>query len=71
MYISEVSMRGELVVTVAEARAGWAELVARVAYEGVRVVLTKHGRRVAALVQLPVRARRRIGSRKAQVRGKA
>ena len=58
-------------VSVAEARAGWSKLVARVVYQGESVVLTKHGQKVAMIVPFPVRSRRRIGSRKTQVRGKA
>ena len=59
----------DTVMTVAEARAEWAEVVARVAYEGIRVVLTKHGRPVAALVQLPGGARQRGGASQAPRKG--
>lgn len=37
-------------VTVADARNGLAELLNRVAYGGERLVITRHGREVAALV---------------------
>jgi prevent-host-death family protein len=37
-------------VTVADARSGLAELLNRVAYGGERLVITRHGREIAALV---------------------
>lgn len=37
-------------VTVADARNGLAELLNRVAYAGERLVITRHGREIAALV---------------------
>jgi prevent-host-death family protein len=37
-------------ITAAEARRQWADLLNRVAYGGERVVVTRHGKQLAALV---------------------
>ena len=43
---------GEGALTVAEARAGFAEVLNQVRYTKNRVVLTRHGKRVAAVVPI-------------------
>lgn len=45
-------MTGVSAVTVADARSGLAELLNRVAYGKERLVITRHGREIAAIVPI-------------------